>query len=174
MVEYEMTIPPQQTQAGPPLVDMLGPTGGRAAGAARFSLHFLEMVLAMMAGMMVFGAVVWGAVAASGLDYAEERTRFPAVFALVMALNMTAGMAVWMRYRGHGWRAIAEMSGAMVVPVLALFPLFWLGAIGSETLVGLEHALMLPAMLAVMLYRRGDYTHRHGRKEGRHVPALHE
>jgi hypothetical protein len=53
------------------------------------------------------------------------------------------------------------MSGAMVVPVLVLIPLCWLGTIGSGALFGLEHGLMLPAMLGVMLYRRSEYGHHH-------------
>ena len=136
--------------------------GKRPAGAVRFGLHFLEMILAMVVGMAVLGAAFRGVVAALGLDYADERARFPELFALVMAFNMTAGMAAWMRHRGHRWGSVAEMGGAMVVPVLALCPLLWLGAIGTGSLFALMHALMLPAMLAVMLYRRDDYLHRHG------------
>jgi hypothetical protein len=135
---------------------------GRAAEAVRFGRHFVEMVVAMVVGMAVLGAAFRGLVAASGLDYAEEQAQLPELFALVMAFNMTAGMAAWMRHRGHGWGSVAEMGGAMVVPVLALCPLLWLGAIGTGSLFALMHALMLPAMLAVMLYRRDDYLHRHG------------
>jgi hypothetical protein len=160
-----LTIPTQSEPASvevPPMHATSRPAGGRAAGAARFGLHFLELVLAMVAGMAVLGMIFGGVVAAFGLDYAEERVRLPELFALVMAINMTAGMAAWMRYRGHDWRSIAEMSGALVLPVLALFPPFWLGAIGSEALVGLEPALILPAMLSTMLYRRDDYVHYYG------------
>ena len=34
-----------------------------------------------------------------------------------MAMNMTIGMAVWMRHRHHGWGPIGEMSAAMFFPL---------------------------------------------------------
>ena len=70
---------------------------------------------------------------------------------------MAAGMTVWMRYRGHGWPATLEMSGAMFVPALALFPLLWAGALSGDDLLMLEHVLMLPLMYVVMLRRRSEY-----------------
>ena len=176
MAEHEVQTLIQINEVPTAISPMYAPrvAGGRASTVARFGLHFLEMLVAMMAGMMVLGGVFRGLLAAAGMDYDAESERLPELFALVMAVNMAAGMADWMRYRGHRRRAIVEMSGAMVVPVLAILPLFWLGTIGSDALIGLEHALMLPAMLAVMLYRHGEYTQRYGRKGGHHVPASRE
>ena len=45
----------------------------------------------------------------------------------------------------------------MIVPTIALFPLSWAGIIAARSLSGLEMALMLPAMLLAMLYRRSEY-----------------
>jgi hypothetical protein len=116
------------------------------------------MTLAMMLGMAVLGGVFRGAIAVAGVDYADTRLRLPALFALVMAFNMSAPMAWWMRRRGHGWRYTAEMSAAMFVPVLALIPPLWLGAISGEALSGIQHAVMIPSMVAVMLRRRREFA----------------
>ena len=67
---------------------------------------------------------------------------------LVMATNMAIGMGAWMRFRGHSWRGIAEMSAAMYVPFVVLLVPFWAGAIGEHTLMTWGHVLMLPAMAA--------------------------
>ena len=71
--------------------------------------------------------------------------------------SMTVAMVIWMRFRRHSSRATTEMAAAMVVPTVALFPLLWAGIISGGMLVGLGHVLMLPSMLAAMLYRRSDY-----------------
>jgi hypothetical protein len=134
-------------------------------GARHFVRHLGEMLLAMVVGMMGLGALDRGILAAAGTSASHVRDTAPEVVALVMAFNMSAGMAVWMRHRGHAWGRIAEMAGAMVVPALAAIALFWAGAIESGAILALEHVAMVPAMVAVMLLRRGEYArpvHRHG------------
>jgi hypothetical protein len=127
----------------------------RHAGRGRwpFARHYLEMVAAMLAGMAVLGGLVWGALAVVGLEMPDQ----PELVSLEMAVYLAAGMVVWMRHRRHGWPAALEMAGAMFVPALALFPVLWLGAIGGDDLLMLEHVLMLPLMYAVMLRRRFEY-----------------
>jgi flagellar biosynthetic protein FliP len=119
----------------------------------RFAGHFVEMVVAMLVGMVALGPV-WS-FAWPGLH------GYPAADALVMATNMTIGMALWMRIRRHSWPLIAEMSAAMYLPFLVLLVPYWLGAISGGTLMLAGHILMLPSMLAAMLWRRGDYTGHH-------------
>jgi hypothetical protein len=70
-------------------------------------------------------------------------------------------MVWWMRHRGHNWARGAEMAAAMFVPTLLLIGLLHLGAVSGESLIGLEHALMFPAMLLVMLWRLDEYTRPH-------------
>jgi flagellar biosynthetic protein FliP len=118
--------------------------------------HFLEMVLAMAVGMVVLGGLVSAGISLAGLD--DSRIG-PELDALLMAFNMSVGMTLWMRYRGHRWPAILEMDGAMFAPFVALFPLLWVDAISEDGMYGLGHVLMLPAMLAVMLRRRPEHTH---------------
>ena len=124
-------------------------TALRRPSVWRFVLHGLEMVIAMVLGMVVLGPV-W-AWAWPGLS--ENTT----AHVLVMATDMSIGMAVWMRIRGHGLPAIAEMSAAMYLPFLVLLPFHWVGALSAMVLMTAGHLLMLPAMLAAMLRRRSEY-----------------
>ncbi|GLW62673.1 hypothetical protein Arub01_09170 [Actinomadura rubrobrunea] len=124
-------------------------------GMRHFVRHYLEMAAAMLAGMVVLGAAVRGAVALAGGAY--SMTTHPELVTLEMAIDMSAGMALWMRLRGHGWASTLEMCGAMFAPAVALIPLLWLDAVGAGALMTLEHVAMFVLMLVVMLRRRGEY-----------------
>ena len=121
-------------------------TTHRAGEAWRLTLHFLEMVLAMLVGMVVLGPV-WSLV--PGLPATVE------VDALVMATDMALGMALWMRIRGHGWTGIAEMCSTMYIAFLIVLVPYWAGLIDGSTAITAGHVLMLPLMLASMLRHRG-------------------
>ncbi|MFI0366850.1 hypothetical protein ACH35V_03160 [Actinomadura sp. 1N219] len=118
-----------------------------------FLRHYLEMVAAMFVGMAVFGIAVQGLLALAGL----EPPGGVEWGSLEMAAEMSAGMVVWMRFRGHGWASSLEMTGAMFAPLAVLFPLLWLGAVSGDSLMLLEHLVMLPAMFLLMLRRRDEY-----------------
>ena len=126
-------------------------THSRGRIAWHFVRHYLEMVVAMLAGMFVLGPVVH--LVASGLTDRAD------VGAMVMATNMAIGMGAWMRFRGHSWRGIAEMSASMYVPFAVLLVPFWAGVIAEGTLMTWGHVLMLPAMALVMVLRPGEYRH---------------
>ncbi len=130
-------------------------TGNRPATRrwGRFALHYLEMVVAMFAGMFALG-LLWSAV---GIEPAYARD--PELAYLLMAFDMSAGMAVWMRMRGHAWAPVLEMCGAMFVPVVPLFPLLWLGLVDGMAVMVAAHVAMFPLMLAAMLWRRDEYAH---------------
>jgi len=123
--------------------------------------HFIEMVLAMLVGMAVLGPVAMGICAALG--HSGFLSDHVGVRAAVMATNMTIGMAVWMRHRGHGWGAIAEMGAAMFVPLVVLIGPYLAGALSGDALLGAMHVLMLPAMAIAMLHRRDEYAQDHRR-----------
>jgi hypothetical protein len=127
------------------------------AGWLPFIRHYIEMVLAMVIGMyalMPLWPVAFRAVGAQHLlDHAEP-------LALSMATGMAIGMAAWMVFRRHGWRDIAEMTAAMYLPFVILFPATLAGAMTSGTMMVAGHGLMLATMLAVMLRRRDHYCHR--------------
>jgi hypothetical protein len=118
----------------------------------RFTWHYIEMIIAMFAGMILLGLLL----GAAGLGFSHERD--PELAYLLMAFEMSVGMAAWMRYRGHRWAPTLEMCGAMFAPALPLFPLLWLDVIDGESLMVLAHMAMFPLMLVAMLWRRDEYT----------------
>ncbi|WP_235214957.1 hypothetical protein [Rhodococcus opacus] len=79
------------------------------------------------------------------------------VHAVLMATSMTAGMAAWMLWRRHGWRAIAEMGSAMYPVFVVLVPLPWLGLLSDEGLMIAGHVLILPVMAITVVNRREEY-----------------
>jgi hypothetical protein len=69
-------------------------------------------------------------------------------------------MVGWMRYRGHGWRPSAEMAASMLIPTFGVMALLWAGLLTDiGALMTIEHLVMLPSMLVVMLLRREEYSH---------------
>jgi hypothetical protein len=122
------------------------------------------MVLAMIVGMAVLGAVVQAVCAAVG--HPGFFVNHVGMRAPLMTMNMTIGMAMWMRHRGHGWRPIGEMSAAMFVPLAVLIAPFWVGMLSGDALLTGMHVLMLPAMIIAMVHRREEYAHDHHR----HLP----
>jgi flagellar biosynthetic protein FliP len=129
---------------------MTTPNTTRRPGTWRwpFLRHFLEMLAAMVIGMIALEPL-WPHV-----DTVE-------LHALAMATNMTIGMAAWMTIRRHSWPSIAEMSAAMYGPFIILFLPYWAGLITAAGLFTLGHLLMLPAMPLAMLHRRAEYTAAH-------------
>lgn len=131
------------TQDGRPAAPAHAHHGGR--GKLRFAGHFLEMQVAMMAGMAVGGSL--------GISHVANVELRAALWLVAMIVPMV----LWMRFRGMSWRGSAEMSASMIVPTAAALPLLWTGVIGGSALIGIEHMSMGPAMLALMIYRRADY-----------------
>ncbi|MGW4062877.1 hypothetical protein ACWEGE_31665 [Amycolatopsis sp. NPDC004747] len=115
---------------------------------ARFTGHYVEMVVAMLVGMVALGPL-WPS---AWLDR-------PDAGALVMATNMTVAMVLAMALRRHSWPRIAEMAAAMYLPFAALLVPYWLGAISGTTLMVAGHVVMFPLMLAAMVWRRAEYWH---------------
>jgi hypothetical protein len=134
-------------------------TARRSRNWRRFALHYVEMVIAMFAGMGIFAALEAGVSAITGLGYSQEDQ--PVLAATLMAAYMSAGMIIWMRIRGHSWPGILEMSGVMFVPVAVLAPLVWAGVVAGETLFMATHVAMFPLMLVAMLRRRDEYAGAH-------------
>jgi hypothetical protein len=135
-----------------------GHGGAGVAGARHFFRHFGEMFLAMMVGMMALAGLDAAIFAAAGTSIPDVKDSAPEAWGLLMALNMTVGMTVWMRHRSHSWAMCAEMAGAMFVPAVAAIVLFWCAVIHARAIGGVEMAAMLPAMIAVMLFRRTEYS----------------
>jgi hypothetical protein len=125
--------------------------------------HYVEMLAAMVVGMLLLEPVWRSVLTVAGRPEVLDRTELAA---LVMATDMTIGMSLWMRYRGHQWLDVAWMGAAMYVPVLVLLVPFRAGGLSGEAALLGSHLLMLPAMLAVMAARRSAYVRRHRRDPG--------
>ena len=125
---------------------------GRGRAAWHLVRHYLEMVVAMLVGMVALGRLedmVW--------PQLHDRTD---VMVLVMASNMAIAMSAWMWFRRHSWIAIAEMAGAMYLPFLVLLGPHWAGAISGDAVMTWGHLLMLVAMaLPMVWWRRSEYVH---------------
>ena len=125
--------------------------------AARFDLgafvrHYLEMVLAMVAGMVAYAMAFGRGMAFTG--YGDEA---------VMAAFMAAPMVAWMRYRGHSWRQAGEMAAAMLVPMgVVVVALVGAGGVSARAIGMASHGAMLLGMLVLMAVRRREYAHAGG------------
>jgi hypothetical protein len=123
-----------------------------------FARHFGEMVLAMLLGMLVLGGLAELVFALAGSSLSDQSG---GTQVMLMGFNMTVPMVLWMSHRGHTAARNVEMALSMIVPSVAAAALAWAGAIGSGAALGLQHAVMIPAMLGVMLWRYQDYSHPH-------------
>ncbi|MEU6373422.1 hypothetical protein [Streptomyces sp. NPDC046909] len=120
-----------------------------------FARHYIEMILAMLAGMLILGGALRGTLALTDIPYGMSA--HPELVTLEMAFTMSAGMAFWMRRRGHAWPGIAEMTAAMFAPALVVVLLLSLDVMSPDAAMAWEHLAMLLLMLAVMLRRRAEY-----------------
>jgi hypothetical protein len=131
-----------------------GSAAGVGSGSKRaFVRHFGEMVLAMFLGMLVVGGLTQLGFAASGSSLADQPG---GLRVMLMGFVMTVPMVIWMSHCGHSLARNTEMAASMIVPSLAAAALAWAGVLGSAAALGIQHAVMIPAMLGVMLWRYRD------------------
>jgi hypothetical protein len=126
------------------------PSPSKLRTAGRFVWRYIELVIAMSLGVMLIN-LLWGL----GLP---KVTRLD-VGVLVMAAEMSIGVAVWLRIRRHSPAAIAETSLAMVAPFLVLLVPFWFGVLSGDLVMSLGHLFMFVLMAVAMLRRREEHTH---------------
>jgi hypothetical protein len=134
---------------------------GRSGSKRAFARHFGEMLVAMFLGMGVGGGLEALGFAAFGGSSSD----LPGgVQVTLMGVYMTVPMVLWMRYRGHAAARNAEMAMSMMAPTLAAAALAFAGALGTGAALGVQHGVMIPAMLGVMLWRYDEYArpHAHG------------
>ena len=116
------------------------------------------MFAAMFVGMIALGGLLSLVLRLFGHGNVYEHADLRE---LIMSVNMTVGMSVWMRYRGHNWLHTSEMAAAMFIPLAVLIYPFWAGLLSSRALAAGTHVLMLPAMLGIMLFRWNVYSQDH-------------
>ena len=123
----------------------------------RFVLHYAEMCMVMCVGAISLSVLFFGAAAVLG--YSDLPQRAPELTVLIIAINLSLPMAVWMRFRGMAWRPTVEMSGSTMVAGLLLIAAYRLGIIAKGSLMGLQTGILAcPLMLAVMLVRFRLYS----------------
>jgi hypothetical protein len=76
-----------------------------SSSTKHFIRHYVEMVVAMFAGMAVLGMPFGWLLGAADSSWQELTDTAPALMFLAMATTMTVPMIGWMAYRGHGRRA---------------------------------------------------------------------
>jgi hypothetical protein len=123
-----------------------------------FIRHFGEMLLAMFLGMVVLGGLAQLVFALADSSLSDQPGGLQV---MLMGFNMTAPMVIWMNYRNHARARNAEMAASMIVPTLAAVALAWGGALESAAALGVQHAVMIPAMFGVMLWRYQHYSQPH-------------
>jgi hypothetical protein len=136
----------------------IGAPAAPSTSKLAFARHYGEMVLIMFAGMVVLGGITeFGlALAGSNLDELSGGLHIS-----LMGLWMTVPMVAWMAYRGHSPAQNSEMGASMIVPTILAAALTWSGAIETATELAIQHVIMFPAMLGVMLWRYDEYAHVH-------------
>jgi uncharacterized membrane protein YhaH (DUF805 family) len=123
-----------------------------------FARHFAEMVLAMFVGMGVLGGLAELTFAATGSGLSAQSTELRV---MLMGAYMTLPMVAWMSYRGHDGQRNLEMAASMILPTVVVAVLASLGALELGAAMGIQHGVMIPAMLAVMVWRYHDYARPH-------------
>lgn len=119
-----------------------------------FRRHVFQMLGVMMAGMLASAAIFLTIV---GMQWDEATRRHPVASLIVIAAGMTVPMTAWMLYRGIGRRNSIEMAAAMAIPVIPFLCLVWFNVTPSAQ-CGAYCLISVVAMLALMRYRRADYS----------------
>ena len=125
----------------------------------RFGLHLVEMCMVMCVGAAALSLMFFGA--AGLLGSTDLLQTAPELVVLVIALNLSVPMLVWMRYRGMAWQPTLEMAGSTMVVGLALIAAYWMDLIARTSLVEVQTSLACPVMLVVMLLRFRLYSGSH-------------
>jgi hypothetical protein len=129
----------------------------------RFVMHYVEMCMVMCLGAITLSVLFFGAAALLG--YSDLPQRAPALTVLIIAINLSLPMAIWMRFRGMAWRPTLEMSGSTMVAGLLLIAGYRRGIIAQDSLMELQTGILAcPLMLAVMLVRFPLYSTSHQRR----------
>ena len=142
------------------------PVLGFAAQAGAFVWHFVQMVLAMEAGMMVYHLLLRPVLAPTSVG--ALTSQFPLIGYWMMVAAMVLGMIALMGYHRSSWRYSLEMTIAMIAPLAALTVLVLCSLLPIHTLYGVGDPVMFLAMAAFMLFRPHDHAH------GAHEHAGHQ
>jgi hypothetical protein len=130
---------------------------GAAARWGGFLWHFLQMVIAMELGMMVYHKLLWPLLAQT--PYADLTDAYPLFGYWGMVVSMVLGMFALMLFQRSPWKYCVQMTLAMVAPIAGLTVLVMCYLIPSHILYGIGDPVMFIAMAAFMLIRPHDHHH---------------
>ena len=123
-----------------------------------FVRHFAEMIVVMLLGMGALEGLAALTFAAAGSGLSDQ----PGAFRVgLMGVSKTVPMMLWMRHRGHSARRNMEMAASMMAPSAVAAALAAAGVLGLGAALAVQHAVMVPAMLGVMLWRYEEYARPH-------------
>jgi hypothetical protein len=113
------------------------------------------MVVVMLLGMAMFAglAQLIFSLADSSLEGQSAGLRV-----ILMGVYMTIPMVAWMSWHRHTAAQTMEMAGSMMMPTILTATLAWAGALELGAALGIQHGVMFPAMLGVMLWRYDVYA----------------
>lgn len=131
----------------------------RLAPVGRFALHLAEMCVVMCVGGIALSAAFF--VGAGFLGYDDLPRTAPELSVLVIALNLSVPMLVWMRLRGMAWQPTWEMCGSTMAIGLLLVAAYWMDLVARGSLIEIQTSLACPVMLVVMLLRFPVYSAAH-------------
>ncbi len=118
--------------------------------------HCVQMILAMVAGMMIYHHLVLPVLAPT--SYGTLARDYPLFGYWMMVFSMTLPMIAFMRaYHHTTWEDCLEMTLAMFAPLAVLTMLAFGSLIPISTLYALGDPLMFLAMALYMLYRAHDH-----------------
>jgi hypothetical protein len=154
MIPTQDTIAPADARVVEARVENGRSRSGNAGDQPGLGRHFLEMLAVMMLGMVASAAIFLSVV---HMSWDQATVRRPTASLLVIAAGMSVPMVAWMLHRGMGSRNAGEMAAVMVVPVIPFLCLVWF-EVTKSALCGPYCLVTIAAMLALMLYRRDEYT----------------
>jgi hypothetical protein len=124
--------------------------------------------MVMCGGAVVLSVIFFGGAALLGYDDLPRTA--PELSVLVIAVNLSVPMLVWMRYRGMDWQPTLEMSGSTMAVGLLLIAAYWTDVVARDSLVEIQTSLACPVMLAVMLVRFRLYSGSHAAHSAQEPP----
>lgn len=124
--------------------------------AGHFLWNFVRMCLPGCLGALILSVAFFAG--ATLIGYPDLIVQAPVLSTLVLTINFTLPMVVWMSFRHREWRPTLEMAGASMGLGIVLIVLGTLGIIPRSEIFGWEASLCCPAMLVPMLFRLKLYT----------------
>jgi hypothetical protein len=134
------------------------PIRSLALKAGRFVWHYLQMVVVMEAGMLVYHRLIMPALAPYGLRALMMAQ--PLFCYWFMVASMTLPMIALMRiYHKAAWRYTLEMTVSMLAPLAVLWVLVLCALCPIGILYDFGDSLMYVAMAAFLLFRPAQQSH---------------